>query len=130
MNHRFDLRVYYEDTDHGGAVYYANYFRFIERARTEFIRTLGVDQSSLQAVDGLLFVVRQVSADFLVPARFDDVLTITTRPLSVSAARIRLEQSTLRGDELLFRATLMLACINTAGRPTRIPAAILSAMET
>jgi len=79
MRHEFPIRVYYEDTDLGGIVYYANYLKFIERARTEWVRALGIDQTRLKAEEGILFAVRRIEADYLKPARFDDELVVETR---------------------------------------------------
>ncbi len=90
MTHVFECRVYYEDTDLAGIVYYANYLKFIERARSEYLRDLGVDQVALRAGAGLVFAVRRIAADFLVPARFDDLLSLTTTAHSVTGARIEL----------------------------------------
>ena len=102
--HEFPVRVYYEDTDLAGIVYYANYLRFIERARTEWVRDLGVDQGALKRDQGVVFAVRRVEADYLKPARFDDLLTVTTRLLELGGARIELEQEVLRAGERLFAA--------------------------
>ena len=124
MSHSFDLRVYYEDTDLAGIVYYANYLKFIERGRTEFIRTLGVDQADLRARLGLVFAVRQLTADYLLPARFDDQLQVQTRLTSQSGAKITLAQDVLRGGECLFCAQVTLVCLNDLGKPARIPADI------
>lgn len=127
MSHRFALRVYYEDTDLAGIVYYANYLRFIERARTEFVRELGVDQGRLKAETGVVFAVRRVEADYLVAAKFDDQLLVETVPVQVTGARIILRQNVLRdaGDgatEQLFTATVSLVALGPEGRPSRIPA--------
>ena len=121
MTHRFALRVYYEDTDLAGIVYYANYLKFIERARTEFVRALGIDQKTLKAAHGIVFAVRRVEADFLLPARFDDDLTVETWPEAQSGARIILRQDIRRGTELLFSATVTLVALNQAGRAARLP---------
>ncbi len=120
--HRFDLRVYYEDTDLAGIVYYANYLKFIERGRSEWVRTLGVDQVALKADQGLVFAVRRVEADYLRPARFDDALAVTTECLAVTGARIELRQMVLRGADRLFVALVTLVCLTDAGLPARIPA--------
>lgn len=117
----FELRVYYEDTDLAGIVYYANYLRFIERARTEWVRGLGVDQGALKRDEGIVFAVRRVEADYLKPARFDDVLTVTTRLLEMGGARIELEQEVLRAGERLFAARVVLVCMSEAGGAGRIP---------
>lgn len=120
--HRFETRVYYEDTDLAGIVYYANYLRYIERARTEFVRTLGIDQTALRDEAGIVFAVRRVEADYLTPAHFDDELVITTAPTAVSGARLTLHQQVLRGDVLNFDALVTLAALRRDGRPARLPA--------
>ncbi|MBT8418339.1 MAG: tol-pal system-associated acyl-CoA thioesterase [Silicimonas sp.] len=122
MTHRFDIRVYYEDTDLAGIVYYANYLKFIERARTEWVRGIGVDQARLRAEAGIVFAVRRVEADYLAPARFDDVLSVETDVRSVSGARIVLGQDVLRGDARLFRSVVTLVALTDGGRPARLPA--------
>jgi acyl-CoA thioester hydrolase len=121
MAHRFDCRVYYEDTDLAGIVYYANYLRFIERARSEWVRSLGIDQGRLRAERGIVFAVRRVEADYLRPARFDDLLTVQTRATRLTAARIELAQDVRRGDERLFAAAVVLVCLTAAGTPARVP---------
>ena len=122
MNHLWQVRVYYEDTDLAGIVYYANHLRFIERARTEWVRALGVDQGRLKAETGVVFAVRRIEADYLTPARFDDLLTVETVPRDVGGARIVLDQVVWRGDERVFVAVVTLAAIGAEGRPARIPA--------
>ena len=122
MTHRFDIRVYYEDTDLAGIVYYANYLKFIERARTEWVRGLGIDQARLKAEDGIVFAVRRVEADYVLAARFDDVLTVETTPLSVTGARIVLSQTVWRDDARVFEAVVTLVALTDAGRPARLPA--------
>ncbi|MGI9394181.1 MAG: tol-pal system-associated acyl-CoA thioesterase [Boseongicola sp.] len=124
MTHRLNLRVYYEDTDLAGIVYYANYLKFIERARTEFVRSLGIDQTQLKSDTGIVFAVRRVEADFLVPARFDDELGILTTPTELTGARIVLGQQVVRDDTLLFDAVVTLVALSDAGRPVRLPAEI------
>lgn len=121
MSHRFDLRVYYEDTDLAGIVYYANYLKFIERARTEWVREVGIDQGRLKADAGIVFAVRRVEADYLSPARFDDSLTVETALEGATAARIVLRQDVLRDQAPLFRATVTLVALTETGRPARIP---------
>lgn len=122
--HEISVRVYYEDTDLAGIVYYANYLRFIERARTEWVRALGVDQGALKRDEGIVFAVRRVEADYLKPARFDDLLTVTTRLIDLGGARIDLEQEVRRGGERLFAARVVLVCLSDAGGAARIPPAI------
>lgn len=124
MRHRFTLRVYYEDTDLAGIVYYANYLKFIERARTEWVRSLGVDQVAFRAEQGLVFAVRRVEADYLRPAHFDDELTVETTDIAVTGARITLEQTVLRGGERIFTAQVTLVCLTKYGHPARIPATL------
>jgi len=124
MTHRFDLRVYYEDTDLAGIVYYANYLKFIERARTEFVRALGVDQTDLKNTTGVVFAVRRVVADYLFSAKFDDQLTVTSDITVLTGARIFLTQTVLRHEVALFKAEVVLICLTESGRATRIPAEI------
>ncbi|MEZ5733233.1 MAG: tol-pal system-associated acyl-CoA thioesterase [Paracoccaceae bacterium] len=121
MAHNFRLRVYYEDTDLAGIVYYANYLKFIERARSEWVRTLGVDQARLRAEEGIVFAVRRVEADYLRPARFDDELNVETDLKGVTGARIVLEQRVQRAAERLFIAEVTLVCLTDGGTPARLP---------
>jgi acyl-CoA thioester hydrolase len=121
MTHRFGLRVYYEDTDLAGIVYYANYLKFIERARSEWVRGLGIDQVALKKTQGRVFAVRRVEADYLAPARFDDWLEVTTAPEAATAARLTLRQEVWRAAERLFAARVVLVCLNADGVPTRLP---------
>jgi acyl-CoA thioester hydrolase len=122
--HVFPFRVYYEDTDAAGIVYYANYFKFAERARTEMLRARGFDHRQLDAKDGVAF------ADYLLPARLDDALEVRTRVTHVGGATLEADQDITRGDAVLTRLKVRLACINRAGRPARIPAAILAAFRS
>lgn len=122
MTHSHALRVYYEDTDLAGIVYYANYLKFIERARTEWVRGLGVDQARLKAEDGIVFAVRRVEADYLRPARFDDELVVETAVEAFTGARIVLEQVVTRRGERLFQALVTLVCLTETGAPARLPA--------
>lgn len=123
MSHRFPIRVYYEDTDMGGIVYYANYLKFIERARSDWVREIGIDQNAMRD-DGIVFAVRRVEADYFAPARFDDDLTVETTTQAVTGARLIVEQKVMRGDDLLFQAIVTIVCINQAGQPARLPANI------
>ncbi|AZL58417.1 tol-pal system-associated acyl-CoA thioesterase [Tabrizicola piscis] len=122
--HRFATRVYYEDTDLAGIVYYANYLKFIERARTEWVASLGIDQMALRAAEGIVFAVRRVEADFLRPARFGDDLVVETTLQGLTGARLVLEQVVLRSGERLFVSTVTLVCLTDAGHAARIPAAL------
>lgn len=123
MTHRYPVHVHYEDTDMGGIVYHANFLKFIERARSAWVRDLGVDQNAMRA-QGTVFIVRRIEADFLAPAYLDDVLEIETRTLSATGARLVMAQSVQRGKAELFRAVVTVACLTASGRPTRLPAAI------
>jgi len=120
-------RVYYEDTDLGGVVYYANYLRFLERARTEWLRALGFEQTGLAAVHDVVFVVRSISLDYLRPARFNDLLDITVGLEKVGASLIALDQRVRRGPEDLVSARVEIACVNTGTfRPVRIPGPLIA----
>ncbi|MFK7943902.1 MAG: tol-pal system-associated acyl-CoA thioesterase [Paracoccaceae bacterium] len=120
MMHRLAIRVYYEDTDFGGVVYYANYLKFLERGRTEALRDLGVDQVALKQA-GTVFVVRRVEADYVKPARFDDILEVRTRAETIRKASVVMAQEIFRGDDLLLTAIITVACMGENGRPVRIP---------
>ncbi|WP_292284762.1 tol-pal system-associated acyl-CoA thioesterase [Marivita sp.] len=124
MVHRFPVRVYYEDTDMGGIVYYANYLRFIERARSDWVRSLGIDQNAMRDEDGIVFAVRRVEADYLLPAKFDDDLLVRTRLITVTGARLIMAQEVLRDDALLFQAEVTVVCVGEGGAPARLPANI------
>ncbi len=118
------VRVYYEDTDAAGIVYYANYLRFLERGRTEFLRDLGHDQGELMR-EGVAFAVRSVSAEFLRPARLDDQLTVETSIAHLGRAQLSFHQRIARAGETLLDAKIRIACIDPAGgRPIPMPRGI------
>lgn len=123
--HYMPLRVYYEDTDAGGIVYYANYLKFAERGRTEMLRDLGYDHSRMTQDHGLMFAVRRCEADYRRPARLDDLLTVKTQVADIRGASMTMTQEILRGDEQLVHVAVRLACISQDGRPGRIPADVL-----
>lgn len=123
MTHRWPIRVYYEDTDLAGIVYYANYLRFIERARSEMVRAAGVDQVAMKAA-GLVFAVRRVEAEYLSPARYDDQIEVRTTLAALKGASFEMAQEVWRGDTLLFRAQVVIVVLTEAGRPARLPADI------
>jgi len=127
MAHTFHCRVYYEDTDLAGIVYYANYLKFIERARTEWVRGLGIDQSQVRDSHGVVFAVRRVEADYLVPAKFDDQLVVHTEVARKTGAQIVLRQTVLRGPDRLFDAMVTLVALKDNGRPARLPAVLRAA---
>jgi acyl-CoA thioester hydrolase len=121
------IRVYYEDTDFSGVVYHASYLRFLERGRTEMLRSLGIDQAALQtAPDPLAFVVRKMLIDWLKPARMDDQLTIETAIADCRGASLTLMQRVLRDNEVLVTAEVLVACVRD-GRPVRLPPALRQA---
>lgn len=122
--HRLAVRVYYEDTDLAGIVYYANYLRFIERGRSEWLRALGLDQAALKAGAGVVFAVRRVEADYLSPARFDDLLEVETTLAERSPARLVVAQRVLRGVEVLFTARVTIVALGPSSRPVRLPAGL------
>ncbi len=126
--HLHPVRVYYEDTDLAGIVYYANYLKFIERGRTEALRDAGVDQGALKAGAGLVFAVVRVSAEWLSPARFDDLLAVETRLERLGGASVDMEQRVLREGRPLFRAAVRLACMGADGRAARLPDAVRAAL--
>ncbi|HWU84655.1 MAG TPA: tol-pal system-associated acyl-CoA thioesterase [Rhodocyclaceae bacterium] len=116
------VRVYYEDTDAAGVVYYANYLRFIERARSDWLRTLGVDQGALMRTHGVAFAVRALEADYLKPARLDDQLLVRTTLEEVGRAQVVFRQHVLRGEELLFSARVRVVSFDPdSGRVAPIP---------
>jgi acyl-CoA thioester hydrolase len=118
---RIEVRVYYEDTDAAGIVYYANYLRFIERGRTELLRTLGHDQNALMK-EGIAFAVRSANVEFLKPARLDDLLTVETGIASLGRAQVTFAQRIRRGHELLLDAKIRVACIDPVrGKPIPMP---------
>lgn len=124
------VRIYYEDTDAGGVVYYANYLRFFERARTEWLRSLGVEQTGLSTVHGVVFVVRAITVEYHKPARFNDLIEITVEDVETGASRIRLRQSARRGPDALAAASVELACVEQSRfRPVRIPADLLERLR-
>lgn len=122
--HVLPVRVYWEDTDAGGIVYYANYLRYAERGRTELLRALGVEQRALAAETGLVFAVRRVEADYLAPARLDDALDVATSVSEARGASAVMRQEIRRGGETLVRLRVVIACVGERGRPTRFPPAL------
>lgn len=121
--HRFAVTVHYEDTDLSGFVYHANYLKFIERARSDWVRGLGIDQNRLRAA-GLVFAVHRLEADFLAPARLDDRLQVETTLAERGAVRLVLTQRVAREGAALFRARVTLVCMTVEGRARRLPAEV------
>ncbi|MCF7965415.1 MAG: tol-pal system-associated acyl-CoA thioesterase [Methylobacter tundripaludum] len=116
------VRVYYEDTDAGGVVFYANYLKFFERARTEMLRAIGYEQDQLIAVEGIIFVVRSVQVDYLSPARFNEQLQVSAKVSLAKKASLTFEQVITRGDDVLCRGSVRIACLDAQTmRPKAIP---------
>jgi acyl-CoA thioester hydrolase len=128
--HVFNLRVYYEDTDSEGIVYYANYLKFAERGRTELLRAAGIEHSVFWRTHGIGFAVRRVTADYLAPARLDDALAVHTRMISIRGASLIAEQTIRRGTEDLARLLVRIACVNRDGRVARLPQSLRTALNT
>ena len=120
-NHSMNIRVYYEDTDLGGIVYYANYLRFIERARSEWIRDLGIDQIKMRNEEESIFVVTKIKADYLSPAYFDDMLMVDTRIKVVSPVRAYFYQNIFRKEKVIFKAEVCVTCTSNSGKVQRLP---------
>jgi acyl-CoA thioester hydrolase len=128
---RWPLRVYYEDTDAAGVVYHANYLKYCERARTEWLRSLGLDQRNLRAEQGLVFVVSRLTADYLRGAELDDALEVRSCVAQLGQARIVFEQSVWRGDERMFVSNVTIACVDWAARrAVRLPENVRALLET
>lgn len=128
--HVLPLRVYYEDTDAAGIVYYANWLRFLERGRTELLRVLGQEHSALKKERGLNWVVRRCTIDYLKPARLDETIEVRTSCGELRGASLDMIQEATRGTDVLVRAELMVACMGEAGRPVRLPPQVREALGT
>ena len=125
------VRVYYEDTDAAGVVYYANYLRYFERARTEWLRALGFEHTELATQHGVVFVVRSIHGEYFSPARFNDALYISVEPGEVGASQIVLKQRVLRENDTLVESRVRVACVNLAAmKPVRIPKQISTKLRT
>lgn len=130
QKHSVSIRVYWEDTDAGGVVFYANYLKYFERARTEWLRALGIEQRLLQQSAGIQFVVADVQLRYLAPARLDDVLQVSARLVEWGNASLVFEQEARCGDVLLTRGTVRAGCVSaTTMRPQRIPAALREILQ-
>jgi acyl-CoA thioester hydrolase len=126
----FPIRVYYEDTDSGGVVYYANYLKFMERARSEYLRSLGFEQDEIIANDGVLFAVRSLSVDYVKPARFNQLLNVSAQLAEIGKASLlfaqRVELAAGEASQLFCTAKVKIACLDARTfRPTPIPSRIL-----
>ena len=129
MEHSHDIRVYYEDTDAGGIVYHADYIKYAERGRTEFLRALGLENRVLQDREGILFVVVHLEADFYKPAHLDDLLTVKTVVSELGNASFAMNQTIFCGDVRLFGMSVKLACVDLDKRVTRLTDAVRAAFE-
>jgi len=127
--HRLPIRVYYEDTDAAGIVYYANYLKFAERARTEMLRLAGINQSEMTTRYGMAFAVRNCTIDFRAPARLDDLIEVRSRFTELAGATLSGVQAIWRDAEELVRLDVRVACLRENGRPTRIPAPLRQALQ-
>lgn len=120
--HVMGIRVYYEDTDAGGIVYYANYLKFAERARTELLRSQGIENGELMRQDRVAFAVRECHADYIKPAKLDDALEVKTRVTEISGASLRMTQDVIRDGDILVKVNVRLACMDVdTGGPKRLP---------
>ncbi|OZI53417.1 tol-pal system-associated acyl-CoA thioesterase [Bordetella genomosp. 4] len=127
----FNIRVYYEDTDAGGVVFYANYLKFLERARTEWLRELGVQQSALVADESRMFVVHSLDMSYRKPARLDDLITIRSRVTRVGRASIHFDQRAERDGELLAHGNIQICCVDAVHlRPAALPAVVRAKLES
>lgn len=127
---QWPVRVYYEDTDAGGVVFYANYLKFYERARTEMLRDMGFEQDQLIIQESVIFVVRSVQVDYLKPAKFNDLVVVTAELSLVKSASLTFEQIIKRGDEMLSTATIRIACLDAKSmRPKQIPDTLKRALS-
>ncbi|MFA5627359.1 MAG: tol-pal system-associated acyl-CoA thioesterase [Thiohalomonadaceae bacterium] len=123
------VRIYYEDTDSGGVVYYANYLKYMERARTEWLRQLGFEQDELICDAGIVFAVRSVEVDYLRPARFNDALMVSAEVVNSGGASITFQQEVCRGEEVLCRGKVKIASLDAQSfRPRQVPETIAAAL--
>ncbi len=129
VTHLFPVRVYYEDTDHGGVVYYANYLKFMERARTEFLRDAGLELDALEREFGVLFAVTEAHLRYMRPARFNDLLHVESSLVHLRGARLAFAQRIVRDGALLVEGDIRLACIGRDGRARRIPRPVLACIR-
>ena len=125
----FSIRIYWEDTDAGGVVFYANYLKFFERARTEWLRAAGVEQQALRDATGAIFIVAEVQMRYLLPARLDDLITVSVQVAEQGAASMVVAQEAWRGDTLLAQGSIRIGCVQADTlKPRRIPAQVLQAV--
>ena len=126
--HLYAVRVYYEDTDLSGITYHANYLRYIERARSDWVRRLGNDQNAMREA-GIVWVVRKIEAEYLATAKLEDELVVETTMRELSGVRLTMDQVVKRGETPIFTASVTAVCMNAAGKPVRLPAEIRALMQ-
>ena len=125
------IRIYFEDTDSGGVVYHSNYLKFMERARTEWLRSIGIDQRHLKQDHQIMFVVHRIDIQFKLPARFNDDLIVKSELKDIGSSKIEFRQMIYRNDEMLIDANVDIACIDSEKfKPVRIPPTIKQTMES
>lgn len=130
LEFQWPIRVYYENTDAGGVVYHSEYLKFFERARTEWLRSLGFEQPELRSRDGVIFVVRSMQIKYVQPARFNELLVVSSRLAELGRSRFVFEQKLLRGEEMLNQAKVEVACVaESTFRPTALPTHIRQQFE-
>jgi len=127
--HQFNIKVYYEDTDSGGVVYYANYLKFIERARTNLIQELGFSLRSLSEKYDCHFVVKNIECNYIQSAKLEDELSIQTKFIEIKKASFKLEQIIYREDKAIFHSKVLMVNINSIGKPSKIPNPLISALN-
>jgi acyl-CoA thioester hydrolase len=127
----FPVRIYFEDTDSGGVVYHSNYLKFMERARTEWLRSVGIDQRHLKHEELIIFVVHRIDIQYKLPARFNDDLVVKSELIEIGSSKIEFRQMIYRDEELLIDAHVDIACIDSEKfKPVRIPSAVKQTMES
>ncbi len=125
------IRIYFEDTDSGGVVYHSNYLKFMERARTEWLRSIGIDQRHLKHEELIMFVVHRIDIQYKLPARFNDDLVVKSELIEIGSSKIEFRQMIYRDEEILIDAHVDIACIDSKKfKPVRIPSAVKQTMES
>ena len=126
---QYTFKIYYEDTDSGGVVYYANYLKFIERARTEMINELGFTLTTLLKDYDRLFLVKRIECDYIESCKLEDRLNVQSRVLVLKNASFELEQNLLKENKIIFRSKILMVCVNSQGAPSKIPNELHSLMK-
>ena len=121
MMYEFKLKIYYEDTDSGGVVYYANYLKFTERARNNIINYLGFSLKKLNDDYDCLFIVKKINCDYIHPAKLEDELIVQSKFLKINNASFELQQNILRNNKIIFTSEIILVCVSPLGQPKKIP---------